>query len=102
MDKFQERHKLSRIPRHNYSKSKKSEKNYSKKEDWISHFKTAYKEKSPGSDGFTDEFYYIFEELISILHTNSSKKIEEEIMLPISSYEVDFTIIPKTSQERKL
>ena len=65
------------------------------------------KSKSPGSDGFTDEFYQKFrEELISILLKLFQKKNAVEETLPRSFYDIIITLILKsdrdTTQKRKL
>ena len=62
------------------------------------------KNKSPGPDGFTGEFYQIFREELMPILLKHFQKIAEEGTVPCSFYEATITLIPKpkTAQKRKI
>ena len=99
MDKFLERYTL---PRLNQEEIENVNRTITSNEiETVIKKKNLPTYKSPGSDGFTGEFYQTFREELTPILLKLFQKIAEEEALPNSSYEATITLIPKPNEDTK-
>ena len=95
MDKFLEKHNL---PRLNQEEIQNINRPITSTEIETV-IKNLPRNKSPGQDGFTGEFYQTFREELTPVLLKLIQNIAEEGTLPNSFYEATITLIPKPDKE---
>ena len=95
MDKFLEKYNF---PKLNWEEIENLNRHFPSKEIKIV-IRNLPTNKSPGSDGFTAEFYQKFTEQLTPMLFKLFQKIAEEGKLPNSFYEATITLIPKLDKD---
>ena len=95
MDKFLERYNLPRLNREEIEDMNRLITS-NEIETVIKNLPT---NKSPGPDGFTDEFHQTFREKLTPILLKLFQKIAEEGTLSNSSYEATISLIPKPEKD---
>ena len=96
MDKFLETYSLSNL---NQEESENLNRQIIPSEIEAVIKKTPNKQKKSKVDGFTGEFYQTFQEDLKPLLLKLFHKIQEEVRIPISFYEVSITLILKPDKD---
>ena len=95
MDKFLEKYNLPKVNQEEIENLNRPITS-TEMETVIKNFPT---NKSPGPDGFPDEFYQKFGEELTPILLKLLQKIAEEGKLPNSFYEATITLIPKPDKD---
>ena len=95
MDTFLEKHNLPRLNQEEIENINKS----ITSTEIETVMKNLPKNKSPGPDGFTGEFYQTFREELTPMLLKLFQNIAEGGRLPNSFYEVTITLIPKPDKD---
>ena len=95
MDKFLEKHNLPRLNQEEIE-NMNTPVTSTEIETVIKSLPTS---KSPGSDGFTGEFYQTFREELTGIFLKRFPNIAERGTLPNAFYEATITLIPKTDKD---
>ena len=101
MDNLEEMHKF--LEKHNLPTLNQEEKENMNRPVTSNEIETVVKNlpanKSPGPNGFTDEFYQTFREELIPIFLRIFQEIAEEGTFPNSFYEATITLIPKPGKD---